>query len=176
MFFSKTKGKFEKKEKTRLPLSVALIYFTVVSLLFAGVGFAKFSSTITMESDARVAVMAAGISMADLQIDGAPTGEVQRAVVTISNYVTVGTQKKVCEVSLSCEPEPVNVTGNIPLQLSLFEDENFTIPAKPVVFNAGEASEKTYYLKILWPLDDRDSAYAFEIDAVRVIVTATQID
>lgn len=169
-------GKQRRKARSRLPMSVCLVYLMVVTFLFTGVSFSKYVTTASGGEEARVAVVSSGVVVENIQVSGHPGDTDMVKAITVSNHETVSGKEQVCEVALQCKISTENVTGNIPLEFEFYEDEQCTKSLDEIIFSPNVKGEKTCYLKIIWPTNDNNEAYAFEIDAIRIVATATQID
>lgn len=179
MFLSKRKGKHArhvKRTRAKLPMSAYLLYLLTLTFICTGISFSRFASTTTVEGSARIAVMASGMQCADIAVEGCPGSTSQQARIELTNYEEADGETRVSDVTLECSLTAENLTNNIPLQFAFYEDANRSKPLDTVTLSPGEKSSKALYLVISWPSDYNDGSYAFEIDAVRIIATATQVD
>ena len=168
-------GKYEKKNKMRLPLSAYLTYMLVATLLFTGVSFSKFATTTVSEDNARVAIMAADIDYAiDQELRIAP-GETQEITVTLTNKEG----GRVCEVTQDYTLTVENLTNNMALTYEYFlvDDETETKKDSATgTFYAGEENSVTYKIKISWGTAPQPANMAFEVDALKIVVKTEQVD
>lgn len=158
--------------------AVLLILVLFTTSIVSG-RYARYSTSASGSDNARIAVMAAGVTSITLDtITGCPTTTYSVAQpIKICNYATVNGKERVSEVSLRIKLEAATVMNNIPLTFAFFKDAacQTAVSDADLLFAPGEKDEKTFYLQISWPKVAVES-YAFEIDAIRVVATAEQID
>lgn len=189
-------------ERVNVPfcLGVVLLCLTLVSVHLAGGLFARYTATSSGSDSARVANMSSTVVFI---VDGdneevsktseilIQPGENANITVKVRNFegdATSATAQDVCEVALACTVSARNVTGNLPLTLSLkagdgsgnASEATGTSPVSigdgNIAFQAGVASEQTFTLEINWPAVNNDSKLAFEIDALEITVNTEQVD
>ena len=72
------------------------------------------------------------------------------------------------------------LTNNLPLTIELTGSDNITNVddcwTASGTFDANSTRELNYKLSVAWPADANSEAYCHEIDALRIIVRAEQID
>ena len=150
--------------------SITLRTAAVLILLVAvttSVVVERFASYKTADSDsgaARVAkfqITEAGTLTKDLTVDIAPGEQIEKTVV-----VTNGS-----EVTVDYTVDAQTLYGNLPLTITVLDGETESTQAR---LDAGQS--KTLTVRITWPSDQNDDAYAGQVDMVRVILTASQVD
>jgi len=172
------------RKKRGIPLSVYLSYLLVATLLVTGVTFSGYITTATGGDEARVAmvVLDSGMTYSDtLSFSGYPGISSKAIPIDVSNYES---EEKSSEVALDYSIQAENITNNIPgLSFEFYDNEQCSGEAKESIsgsFAAGQKEAVTCYLKINWPESnggkDYDASYAFEIDALRIIISAEQVD
>jgi len=130
------------------------------------------------------AILGVGVLIAHLAAGGwllfgnRQDGEIDETLNLLHNasFEEVDGEKRVSDVTLECSLTAENLTNNIPLQFAFYEDAGRTKPLDTVTLTPGQESSQAFYLVISWPSNYNDGSYAFEIDAVRIIATATQVD
>jgi len=164
--------KHTPKKKFRVPTSVVLTYFVVVTLLLTGVTLSGYVTSASALDVARVAIMASSATITSGTIPGHPGATVVKKI-EISNKQ----DDTVCEVAQKYEITVRNLTENLPLTFAFFKDEACTVPAELTgSFAAGEAAKTDYYLRIHWPAENNQAKLAFELDAYEVKIIAQQVD
>ncbi|MBE6972008.1 MAG: hypothetical protein E7446_07850 [Ruminococcaceae bacterium] len=156
-----------------LCFAVVLLYLTVFSLHTSGGGiYARYSSEVEGEDSARVArfeVTETGTVLTNDIVEAMIPGETVIRTVSVENR---------SEVTVKYSVTLVNLTGNLPLALSLEKiSGGETDGAAYDVLNVGETAD--YNVVLYWPDDrpeDRCAEYSGKIDQVRVVLTAEQTD
>jgi len=165
----------KKRGQVNIPICLAGILFclTLFSIHLTSGLYAKYMAKSGSEDSARVAQMAAGTEVViDEQIMIAP-GETQDIYFNVTNK----NEGAVCEVALQYEISIELIEENLPLEWKLYTGAGFTDEAQ-YGGELGAQVETTipYCLKISWPNEKNNVAYAFEIDVLRITVKAEQID
>lgn len=180
----------------RIPLSVWLTYLLIVTVIFTGVTFSGYVTTVEGGDEARVAqhafkVSGGGTDDWSINIDGLKKpGDSVTANFTVSNKdskiseVTMGYRIDVqaegsipliCKLTKGTEDVVINVNneGSVGGQLS----DSYV--AKPEDYlTAGSEDSDSYTLTLTWPSDKNDIAYAEgnRLVVLRVSVLGEQID
>jgi len=91
----------------------------------------------------------------------------------------------ICEVTQQFIIEAVR-DNNIPLEFAIYEDVDCTVEinrddegkftSEALKLKAGEEESKNIYLKVIWPADQNDQEYAYEIGYFTINVIITQVD
>lgn len=171
----KRKGGKYLKKKVRLPLSAYLMYLLVATLLFTGVSFSKFATTSSGEDDARVAVMAMDAVYDIPQELLIAPGETVELTVTLTNKEG----SRICEVMQEYTLTVENLTNNMALTYEYYLLEGAEETKQTVAtgtFQAGVAESATYKIKITWPDAPQPAGSAFEVDGLKIVVKAEQIN
>lgn len=167
--------KYEKKNKMRLPLSAYLTYLLVATFLFTGVSFSKFATTSSGEDSARVAIMAMDTSYVIAEELPIAPGETVVFTVTLTNKE----DNQICEVTQKYSMYVENLTSNMSLSYEYFLiDGTNETKQDPVAgtFYAGVEGSATYKIKITWTGVPQPAGSAFEVDALKIVVKAEQVD
>lgn len=156
-----------------LVAAVVLLCLTAFSLHTSGGGiYARYSSEAEGEDSARVArfeVTETGTVLTSDIVEALIPGETVVRTVSVENK---------SEVAVKYSVTLVNLTGNLPLALSLEKASGGkTDGAAYDVLGIGESAD--YNVVLYWPDDrpeDRSAEYSGKIDQVRVVLTAEQVD
>lgn len=156
----------------------------ITTIIILSISFSRYESTVASDSTTRVAIMATDVSVdAQVPVGAYPGSDPVVCPITITNK----DGNNVCEVAQSFTIEVErSTTENLPLTFELYRDEycteilqadeNGIYSADDFRFTAKDEQEMTFYLKINWPEDKNDEAYALEIEHFAINVVATQID
>lgn len=154
------------KRLSSITLRTAAVLILLVAVT-TSVVVERFASYKTADSDsdaARVAkfqITEAGTLTKDLTVDIAPGEQIENTVV-----VTNGS-----EVTVDYIVDAQALYENLPLTITVLDGETESTQAR---LDAGQS--KTLTIRITWPSDQNDDAYAGQVDMVRVILTASQVD
>lgn len=171
----KRTGKYEKKNKMRLPLSAYLTYLLVATLLFTGVSFSKFATTSSGEDSARVAVMAMDTSYVIAEELPIAPGETVEFTVTLTNKE----EDRICEVTQNYFMTVENLTNNMALSYDYFLMDGANAKVQDSVsgtFHAGVEESATYKIKITWTGTPQPASSAFEVDGLKIVIKTEQVD
>ena len=170
----KRTGKYEKKNKMRLPISAYLTYLLVATLLFTGVNFSKFATTSSGEDSARVAKFAV------------TENSVETEKIVFSDLIPGDTKTWEFTVSFDCEVAAqckmlLTSTGNLPLQYILTHDGkmqevNLSDLLEIYQVAAGYNGTQTFTLTATWDEDDNNIEYMGMADAITLSIITEQID
>jgi len=159
-----------------LPVHLYLCYLLLAVVLMSSVTLSKYVSEGNGGSAARVAMLVEGETSINFTVDGAGSypGGTWMIPVTLSNHK----DGKVCEVAMGYEAVVTNVTQNLPLEFTLYNDAAGSDEAEEGywIMPAGSPQEKTFYLGVEWPEDENDARLAYEIDILEATIRAEQID
>ncbi|MEE1037364.1 MAG: hypothetical protein U0L15_09630 [Oscillospiraceae bacterium] len=162
------KGKYCRRKK--LPVATYLVYLLIATFLFTGVSFSKYATTASGSDEARVAAFdfeftltGAGSLAEVLAVDTYPG---MKATYTIQ--VTDAS-----EVAVKYKVTAENLTDNTPLTATLM-DGNTAYDGH--YLTAGEDGTRELTLTLNWDGNNNAAVYAGEVDAIRITVTAEQID
>ena len=155
----------DHQKKPRRILPIYLVYLLIVTFLLSGVSFSQYATTTSGEESARVAafdVSQTGSFSALFQLQVMPGfRETYEIVLTNKSEVTV-------DYTLSAE----QLADNIPLQIRFLDESGLTVSDS---FSAGSSESRTYTLEVVWDASKNNAAYSYEVDAIRVVLTATQV-
>ena len=164
MKFWNRNGKYCRRRK--LPVATYLVYLLIATFLFTGVSFSKYATTASGSDEARVAAF-------DFEFVLTGSGN-QSEVVAVDTYpgfngtYTIKVTDK-SEVAMKYTVTAENLTGNTPIAVAL--EHNSTAYGGEYLTESGDLT-----LKLEWDSKDNAAAYAGEVDAIRITVTAEQID
>ena len=158
-----------------IPIKVYLTYLIIVTLIFSGVSFSKFSTTVSSNAETRVAIMAEDVvcTLKD-QIFLAP-GETEEFIITLTNKEG----GSVCEVSQKYSMDIRNLSGNLDLNHEYFLIDGLQeikVDNADGIFEASKEKTVTYKIKITWPNVPQPESHAFEVDALQLVINTEQID
>ena len=157
-------GKYSRRRK--LPVATYLVYLLIATFLFTGVSFSKYATTASGSDEARVAAF-------DFEFVLTGSGN-QSEVVAVDTYpgmdktYTVKVTDK-SEVAMKYKVTAENLTDNTPIAVAL--EHNGTAYDNEYLTEGGDLT-----LKLEWDSKDNAAVYAGEVDAIRITVTAEQID
>lgn len=157
-------GKYCRRRK--LPVATYLVYLLIATFLFTGVSFSKYATTASGSDEARVAAF-------DFAFVLTGSGN-QSEVVAVDTYpgmdktYTVKVTDK-SEVAMKYKVTAENLTGNTPIAVAL--EHNDTAYGGNYLTESGDLT-----LKLTWDSKNNAASYAGEVDAIRITVTAEQID
>lgn len=161
-------GKYCRRRK--LPVATYLVYLLIATFLFTGVSFSKYATTASGSDEARVAAF-------DFEFVLTGSGN-QSEVVAVDTYpgmnktYTVKVTDK-SEVAMKYKVTAENLTDNTPLTATLM-DGNTAYDGH--YLTAGEDGTRELTLTLNWDGNNNAASYAGEVDAIRITVTAEQID
>ncbi|MBP3596089.1 MAG: hypothetical protein J6J60_01630 [Clostridia bacterium] len=172
-----------KISRKKLILKI-LIICIITSILSIELTLAGYKSSTNLMSAATVALMANNTTIEiENNLEGYPGCEPIVCPIILTNVK----DNKVCKVGQKYSIY-VDRTQfqNIPLEFSLYKDENCTEILAPnenlvytdesFIFEAGVETSITYYLKVEWPEDKNNSDFAFEVEYFKINVDVEQID
>lgn len=159
-----------------------IFLYIITTIIITALAFSKYSSTVTGSNIAKIAVMANSISTdINIPMSSYPGGEPVICPIVITNKK----DDKVCDVAQEFTFQIKN-GNNIALNFGLYKDEYCTeimehdengfYHSDEFKFSAGIEENKTYYLKVTWPENEKDASLAFEIEYFTVNIVSTQID
>ena len=159
-----------------------MFLYIATTILVSVISLSKYTTAISSDSIARVAVMVNSVSVdIELPIGAYPGVEPIICPIIITNKE----EEKICEVTQEFKIQ-IDIQKNIPLELGLYKDkfcteiieknENGEYISEDFKFNAGIEDTKTYYLKIEWPEEEKSEYLAFEIDYISISVVSAQIN
>lgn len=158
------KGKYSRRKK--LPVATYLVYLLIATFLFTGVSFSKYATTASGSDEARVAAF-------DFEFVLTGSGA-ESKVVAVDTYpgfdesYTIQVTDK-SEVAMKYKVTAENLTDNTPIAVAL--EYNGTAYGGEYLTESGDLS-----LKLTWDSKNNAASYAGEVDAIRITVTAEQID
>ena len=170
----KVKNNTGRSNRTKL-IAIGAVLMAVILLSVAV--YSYFQSKTEEEDSARIALMNSDATI-DIS-DSIPTHPGEEEVVKVT--VTNSENGKVCEVKQSYELTVESVYRNLPLEWKIYNDEACTEPVPTETFargtfEANKEESKTFYIKIVWPSDKKDSSYMFEVDTLSISVSVDQTD
>ena len=174
-------GNYKKKNKLRLPPIAYLTYLLVATLMFSGVSFSKFATTSSGEDSARVAIMAMDtIVTINCPLSAAPGGTTEEFTVIVTNKEN----SRVCEVAQQYTLYIENLSGNMNLTYEFVDAttttytdaDGMTHIAVTGSFEPGVEGSVTYTVRVTWNAEPQSEHMAFEVDALQVVVLASQVD
>ena len=174
-------GKCENKNRMRLPLCAYLTYLLVATLMFSSVSFSKFATTSSSEDSARVAIMAMDTTVIiSRPLKAAPCGTSEEFTVIVTNQEN----SQICDVAQEYTLYIENLSGNMNLTFEFVGVSTTTytdtdgIPHTAVTgsFEAGVEKILTYTVRVRWNAKPQPEHMAFEVDALRIVVLASQVD
>lgn len=165
-------------------LDKLLLFVIIATIIMVNFSLAKFKKTAAIDSETKIAIMANDITVdIDTKIEGYPGCKPIICAIELTN----ADDTKVCEVSQKFTVSILNnSTSNIPIKYSLYRDINCTenlIPNEEGIyenedfkFEANKKESKKYYLKIIWPEEENNPFYAFEMDYLNLKINIEQLD
>lgn len=185
--FRRTESRIEKNttNKSSVKPQYFIFIYIITAIVVVALSISKYVATKSSENIARVAVMANSSSVNIDLSEGVYPGFESIHTIELSNVE----DDKVCDVSqkfiIDIEKDEFE---NIPLNYEIYKDEactdankiepdeNGNYSSDDFIFNGGVEETKEYFLKINWPKEKNDEAYAFEIGYCTINIAATQID
>jgi hypothetical protein len=170
-----------------------LTYLFIVSLVFTGVSFSRFSSVINNtgaentgspgspdEPGIEFSTWALEHQAAAVALENLEPGDVKTITIWVKNKNSAGT--------VSGYNQKVNLelttTGNLPLEFTLHKTggtpvalahpDPYRYTSESQMFTANTGETKTFVLTITWPAGSRDYMYANEIDYIELKLKAVQ--
>lgn len=165
-----------KKRFKKIPLRIYLLYLVIASLIFTGVTFSSYVSTTSGGDEVRVALFAA-----DTEVT-VPVSEVYPGCsftipIRVMNYEETLEGTRICEVSQRFSIEAETLLGRIPLTLTW---EQGSAPRGDLFLTDGIGGKRhlDYDLIVSWDVSGGYPShdYADEIEVIRIIARAEQID
>lgn len=165
-------------------LSRLLFLVFITTILVVSISLSKFTSTLSSSDGVNIALFANDITTTySLNQKLYPGSDALVIPITVTNKK----DGKICEISENFVVEiKNNENENIPLEFGLYKDINCTNQVlknsngyytdSNFKFTKGIEENKIYYLKVNWPSNYNDSAYAFEVDYLIIKFIITQID
>jgi len=173
-----------RNNKHKIKTHNLIFIYIITTIIITLISFSRYVTTVTIDTDTRVALMADSISV-DLNLaDGIYPGFEAICPIVITNKDERGNIWEVSQqFTIEIEREK---DKNLPLSMILYEDKNCTEIIEPdekgiyissdFRLNAGVEETKTYYLKINWPSEENDIELSYEIGYLKVNVAVTQVD
>lgn len=169
------------RKKTIIKILIICFITTIISVELT---LAGYKTSTNLMAATTVALMANNTTIEiENNLEGYPGCDPIVCPIVLTNVK----DNKVCRVGQKyfISVDRTNLQ-NIPLEFSLYEDENCTQILAPdengiysdesFVFEAGVETTITYYLKIEWPEDKNNSDFAFEVEYFKLNVDIEQID
>lgn len=164
-----------KRSNFIMMLAAVLLCMTLFSIRITAGLYARFVTTAEVEDDARVAVF-------NIEQEGTLSEMVVLKVypgyVNNSDYAI--TLKSSSEVAVRYTVLAELLTNNLPLSITLTGGEAVTGAdncwTDSGTFEPNSTKELNYILNVAWPAHANNAAYCHEIDALRIVVRAEQID
>lgn len=174
----------QNKEKrfTRLPLSAYLLYIIVATLLFTGVTFSGYISVAGGSGSARVAKFEIKEIVNGSELAYEETIRLQGTASPNSPMTQKIKVENKSEVSVEYTMELVNVTDNMPLEISMKRDDEqvedtdgdaLSVTDK-LSYKGGGTDTADYTLEIT--LNTTDPKYMGMVDLIEVTLVAAQCD
>ena len=167
-----------KSYRPNWPIRLAGVLLCMIMIsvnLLSGI-YARYSVTATASDSARVAKFDIQCNVKQgateitklLNIDMTP-GATKTYTLEVANA---------SEVAVNYTITAQLLTNNLPLTMELNGAAEGTdgVWTNSGSFAPNDATNKTYTLKLVWPSDQSSASLAGEVDAVRVVVRAEQID
>lgn len=156
-------------------LAAVLLCLTLFSMRITAGLYARFVTTAESEDHGRIAAF-------DIKHEGTLSEMVVLKVYpgyqNASDYTIE--LKSSSEVAVQYTVTAELLTDNLPLTIELTGSDNITNVdncwTASGTFAANSTSELSYKLSVTWPAYANNEAYCHEIDALRIIVRAEQID
>ena len=156
-------GKKSTRPNWILRIAGVLLCLTLLSVHLSSGLYSRYSSTVSGSDSARVAkfeVKDAGTFSKDLYLEYIP-GVSDDYTVVIENH---------SEVAVKCSVTVKRLSNNIPMDVSV------SGAITDVTLVPNDTAGKTRTLTLSWPAAKNDAAYSYEVDAIRVSVSAEQLD
>lgn len=152
---------------------ILLCLVLITTYMMTGL-YARYTYSESMEDSARVAIMAEDVIVEVNDNIPICPGETSIIPLTITNEKN----GKVCEVAQQYTFTIRNLENNIPLEWNVYSNDQCTNLATQLqgTLKAGTAEQQEYWIRVEWPADENDEAYAFEVDALEIVVSVEQID
>lgn len=170
-----------------------LVYLFIASLVFTGLSFSRFSTTITSSGaentggggspgtpDIEFSTWVLDYSAATVSLAGMAPGDSRAIEISVSN---VNSDEVVSGYNQDVTLE-LKTTGNLPLIYTLQETggtpvalshpDTYRYVSATQSFTAGTEETKTYILTVSWPAGSKDHKYRNEVDYIELKITATQ--
>lgn len=144
-----------------LYLAGILFCLTLFSMHLTSGLYARYSATVSGEDGARVARFS-------IQQSGELSQVMVMDVYPGFNKDYTIKLKNESEVAVNYTVSVERLTNNLPLTITWTDASGS--------FAANSEDEVTHTLKVSWPATENDEALSYEVDALRVIVHAEQID
>lgn len=157
-------------------LRLALLLFCLTAFTTAMLSglYARYIVKSSGSDGAEVAVMAFNTEYVLQDYIAAP-GEIMEIPLTLTNKQG----SVVCEVAQSYSARLINVTGNLPLTVEYYKVEgNSTTKVDAIqgTFSPGVEEVAYYKILVLWKPVPQSFTLAYEIDVLKIVVEAEQLD
>lgn len=161
--------------ETRLPLSVYLAYLLVATVVMTGVTFSGYITTVSGSDEVRVAVMATEATITVSENIPVCPGESTTIPVVITNRDRDG---RICEVAQEYLLSISQVEDNLPLVWKVYSDAQCTQVVDSLEGELPASTETAirYWVRVTWPAEKNSASYALNVDALKIVVTAEQMD
>lgn len=146
-----------------LRIAGVLLCLTLLSVHLTSGMMARYSTTVSGSDSARVAkfdLREAGTFSQDLPLEYKP-GMSESYTIVLENH---------SEVTVDCTVTVKQLSNNMPITVTITPTPG-TVQLAP-----NDTTGKTYTLTLTWPAEYNDARYSYEVDAIRVIVDAVQVD
>lgn len=166
-----------RTQKVNIPMCVAYVLFclTMFSVSLSGNLYARYTAKDISQDSARVAVMAANASyMLDRELPVAPGESVEFTLDLVNSA-----NGHVCEVTQNYSMFVESLTENMELDFEYFlldGGEETKTELVSGTFYAGVEASVTCKVKITWTGVPQPASSAFEVDGIRVVIQAEQVD
>lgn len=160
----------QKIKNIVLRLAAVLLGLTLLSAWATGRMYARYSTTATFSDSARVAKF-------NISEDGTLTKEITIADMQpgqTENYQVTVTSDSEVAVYYTIAVE--NVYKNLPLQTTVLDENDNTLPDGRATIGVNDSTPKTYTLQVSWPESETGAAYAGMVDVLAITLTAVQVD
>ncbi len=165
----------KEKKRRYFPTTTLLVYLLIAVTLTTGVSFSRYTTSVSGSDSARVARfdVSIGIQSTLIELNGnLEPGFTKDYEFTVSNSGEVAIQYNF----------ELTSTGNLPLTFELGTKGGALTQIKTdTVMDMGAIAPNnttgtTYVLRVTWPENIRDAKYSGLVDALKLIVVATQVD
>lgn len=146
-----------------LRIACVLLCLTIISVHLTSGMMARYSTTVSGSDSARVAKFDVSYILKEKDETAENLYLLCEPGMTINYEIVL---KNDSEVTVDCTVTVKKLSDNTPITFSLGQS---TVQLAP-------GASQTFNLTITWDRDMNDASYAFELDAIRVIVDAVQVD
>ncbi len=167
--------KTEYKANWAFRIAAVFLCLTLITTHLLSGLYARYSTSASGSDGARVAsfqVTESGVQTATISLDDMHPGSGKTYTFKVTNS---------SEVAVACLVS-VTTTGNLPLTFSVAGPDGTAHDLKPgtpvamAAISHGQTVEAQYTLTVTWPAGQNDAKYAGLLDAVKLFVTAQQVD